>query len=473
MAILAALAINTFTVTRVPKSRRETGYLSIQDGSSPLTPFERAHAAGVEGSINTAWTMKRPTAASLKKLTAENLAGLGPVRLADILLDVAETRPDLKRRLRMEVAAEQGAEHLAPQIDKRLASVQTSRGKITWRQKPAVVRDLDALRGLIAERLAGLDRSAALDRIWLFLETASSVERRLRDRDGALSDVYVRAAGDLGRLLAEHDPQIGAHALIDAVAARPQAWGEWLPAALAGLPRAMAQTALQLALERQGRTPGWLTALRSLSDAAGDIQAFRATYTAEALATPGVAVEVARRFLAAQVVEEAGQVLRGAAPSPDRRGRLPPPNFDWETAWIDYLAASGDAEAAQAVRWASFERTLDVERARAFVRQLDGFDDVEAENRAFALAASTESFQQGLSFLMAWPALPEASQMVQARESEAVVDAPEAEVWAAKLRRRYPAAAHSLLRRAAAAAFRRREFKLCDRLTEEAEAINL
>ena len=74
--------------------------------------------------------MKRPTVASRKTLTAETLAGLGADRLADILLGVADTRPDLKRRLRMEVAAEQGAEHLAPQIDKRLATLEAA---ANWR----------------------------------------------------------------------------------------------------------------------------------------------------------------------------------------------------------------------------------------------------------------------------------------------------------------------------------------------------
>src|ERR1700712_577463 len=173
--------------------------------------------------------MKRPTVASRKTLTPENLAGLGADRLADILLAVAETRPDLKRRLRMEVAAEQGAEHLIPQIDKRLATLETSRGQVSWRQKPAVIRDLDALRGLIAERLAGLARPAALERMWQFLETSTPVGRRFHGRDEAGAAVYLQAAADLGRLLAGHDPRMAANQLVDAVAARPQTWAEWLP----------------------------------------------------------------------------------------------------------------------------------------------------------------------------------------------------------------------------------------------------
>jgi hypothetical protein len=417
--------------------------------------------------------MKRPTVASRKTLTAENLAGLGADRLADILLGVADTRPDLKRRLRMEVAAEQGAQHLAPQIDRRLATLQSSRGQVSWRQKPAVIRDLDALRGLIAERLAGLARGAALERLWLFLDTAIPVGRRFHGRDEAVASVYLQAAGDLGRLLAGQDPRMAANRLVDAIAAHPQAWAQWLPATLEPLPGATAQIALEQVGARQEPAAGWLTVVRHLADAAGDVQAFRDTYPAEALTAPAVAVEVARRYMAAGQVEGAGDALRCAAPKAARSGRLAAPDFDWETAWIEYLERSGDTAAAQAVRWASFERTLDVGRARAFTRRLTGFDDVEAESRAFAHAAGDPNFQRGLQFLMTWPALPEASRMIEAREDDVEVDTPEAELWAAKLRRRFPAAAHRLLRRAAAAAFRRRDFRICDRLTQEAETIAL
>jgi hypothetical protein len=72
---------------------------------------------------------------------------------------------------------------------------------------------------------------------------------------------------------------------------------------------------------------------------------------------------------------------------------------------------------------------------------------------------------------MEWPALAEASRMIERRADDIEVDADAAELWAAKLRRRHPKAAHLLLRRAAAAALRRRDFKTCDRLTQEADTI--
>ena len=416
--------------------------------------------------------MKRPTIASLKKVTAANLAGLGAERLAEILVSVAETRPDLKRRLRMELAAEQGPEHLISEIDKRLGSLETSRGKITWRQRPAFVRDLDALRGLIAERLAGLDRTAALGRMWPYMATAPAVDRRYRDRDGAVAAVYAHAAADLGRLLAGHDAQLAANVLVEAISSNPYAWAQWLPQTLSSISRPMAEAALRLMSERRRDGPGWLTLVRHLADAADNIDAFRATYTADALENPSVAVELAKRYLAADRVEEAGAILRGAAPKPSgRQGRLPAPDFEWESAWIQYLDRTGEAATAQAVRWVSFERTLDIDRAKAFAARLTDFADVEAEVRAFEHAASHSDFKRGLRFLMSWPALPEAARMIQSRPDEVEADPDEAELWAAKLRRRQPKAAYLLLRRVAASAFRRRDFKTCERLTQEAETI--
>src|ERR1700761_8021245 len=101
--------------------------------------------------------MARRSSGSRKKVTAKTLVGLGAERLAEILADVAETRVDLKRRLRMELAAPEGAGPLVVEIDKRLTAFETSRGKITWRQRPAFIRDFDALRDLIVARLAPLD----------------------------------------------------------------------------------------------------------------------------------------------------------------------------------------------------------------------------------------------------------------------------------------------------------------------------
>jgi hypothetical protein len=416
--------------------------------------------------------MKRSSVASRRKVTAENLAGLGVERLAALLVDVAETRPDLKRRLRMELAAEQGAQPLISEIDKRLASFETNRARVSWRQLPAFLRDLDALRDLITERLGALDRPASLERLWRFLDTARGVASRLRSREEALAAVFARAADDLGAALAGQDPRLAAEALTPAMSRQPSHWVDWLPRILAVTPPSVAEHTLRQALERPVAAPGWISLVRRLADAAGDAETFRSTYSSEALITPPIAAEVARRFLREGQIEEAGAVLRAAAQQAPKQ-RPATADFDWESVWIDYLEQSGALGDAQAVRWASFERTLSAERLKAYTSRLADFDDVEAEGRAFAVAAGHKDFEPALRLLMEWPALPEAAQMIVERPDDVRASADDAEAWADRLRRRYPAAAHLLLRKVAAAAFRRRDFKTCDRLTEEADGIAL
>ena len=365
--------------------------------------------------------MKTPTVASLKRVNAENLANLGADRLAEILVQAAASRPDLKRRLRMELAAEQGADHLVVEIDRRLASLETSRSKVSWRKRASFVSDLDILRDLVAERLASLDPVLALDRMWLFMDLARRLDLRVRDRDGALAEIFARAAGEIGELTGKADaPRAGA-ALVAALARDPNSWGDWLPPLTKTAPRPVLVSALALLQARQGEVTGWGELTRSLADAVGDAAAYRSTFSANALRDPSAAAEVAQRLLAMGEVAEAGDLLRAAqAPAPKfalsaARGKPIAPDFAWESAWIDYLEQSGQADVAQAARWASFEQTLSSERARAFTQRLADFEDVEAESRAFAYAAAHADVDKALAFLMDWPALPEAAQLIATR----------------------------------------------------------
>ncbi len=410
--------------------------------------------------------MKRATAASLKRVSAENLQRLGSERLAELLIEITASRPELKRRLRMELAADQGAEHLAPEIDKRLVSLETSAGKVSWRTRATFLRELDGLRGLITERMAPLDAAAALERLWRFMATARRLATRVK-RDDELAVVLGRAATDIGGLIGTVAPAVAARDLAEAIAAYPRCWNDWTPLVLAKAPAGLAAKTLPLLQEQALNVAGLIPHLRHMADAAGDVDAFMATYSASALRAPANAAEAAQRLLTAERVEEAGDLLRAAEQSPTGV------DFDWESTWIAYLDRSGDAQAAQAARWAAFERTLSVDRLRDFTARLADFDDVEAEQRAFAYAARYPGFRTGLRLLMDWPALPEAAQMIEAREQDVNVTTDEAENWAAKLRRRQPRAANILLRKASAAAFRRRDFKTADRLTQEADSLAL
>ena len=63
--------------------------------------------------------------------------------------------------------------------------------------------------------------------------------------------------------------------------------------------------------------------------------------------------------------------------------------------------------------------------------------------------------------------------MIEARADDVRVTLDQVEIWAPMLRRTKPNAAYLLRRKAATDAFRRREFAICDRLTQEAEAITV
>lgn len=419
--------------------------------------------------------MKRPTPASLKKVNADNLARLGAERLAEILVAAAETRPELKRRLRMELAAEQGADHLVAEVDRRLATLAASRSRVSWRQRPTFVRDFDGLRSLIADRLAALDAGAALERMWSLMDLGRPLAGRVKDKDGELAAVFQRAAADIGRLLGGASDAWLAEALVEAMVRSPVLWADWLPTLLADLPPAFAAAALRRLVERPGAAPGWVRLTRLLADAAGDVDAFAATVPAEALKTKAGAAELARRLLAAGRLAEAGVVLEGARSAKNRvpvgLAAADDPDQQWEGLMIDYLEQTGATEAAQSARWAAFERTLSVEQAKAFTRRLADFDDVVAEDKAFGYAAEHPDALRGLAFLMEWPALAQAARMIDERGDALQLSADQAELWAGRLRARYPAAARRLLRQAAAAAFRRRDLKTCDRLTQDADAI--
>ena len=71
--------------------------------------------------------MAKRSSAARKTVSSDNLAALGADRLAALLLEAASADANLKRRLRMELAAEVSPADLALEIDKRLTALATSK----------------------------------------------------------------------------------------------------------------------------------------------------------------------------------------------------------------------------------------------------------------------------------------------------------------------------------------------------------
>jgi hypothetical protein len=429
--------------------------------------------------------MKKPSPAAAKRVNADNLRALGEDRLASLLLEFGDAYPSLKRRLRMELAAAVGAEYLAAEIDKRLTTIATSRAKISWRKRGEFIADLLVQRAMIAERLGGMDPDLATSRLLAFLALRADLAYRVKDPKDELPPIFLAAAENLGALAARS--AIAAEDLADQLASAIRDdetnWAEWLPHVLSPLGHEVGRALLTRMEQAPRRTARRPALMRALADAAGDPEAYIATLPVDLRSAPAVGAEIAKRLLAADRVAEALAALGASTPkSPRARfgwgSTKSPPDpagvAEWEIQYIEAVERSGDVAAAQALRWEAFERTLSRDQLAAYIKRMADFDDVVAADKAFAHAAAWPDMMAGLSFLMAWPALPEAAAMILARRAQ--IDGGDHRLadWAGRLEARQPLAALILLRRFITGAIRRGGSKLDPELVSHlahAEAI--
>jgi hypothetical protein len=391
---------------------------------------------------------------SRKTVTAANLARLGAERLAEILMSAAEEDAALKRRLRMELAVEVGPEDLAAEISKRLAAIEARRSRVHWRKYKAFVRELDLLRRMIVGPLAERAPDVGLELLWRYLDLGQALFDRVDDARGAVAGVLVQAAAALGPLVERADPrppQDLARRLADLLEGDDeQLFGE-AAAAVASVLDPPALAVLREGLEaaqaaRRRGSPSLRQALQRIADLQGDVESYAATLSEAERRQPSGGAEIGRRLLAAGRTEEALAALARSAPPPTARTLLPGVR-EWEDAYLAALEMDGQADLAQELRWAAFERRLDGERLRAYLRRLPDFDDVDAEERAFAHARRFPRFLQALVFFTAWPAAGELAQLVLQRVEEISPDQPDAlEAAVRVLETRHPLPASLLLR---------------------------
>jgi hypothetical protein len=88
-----------------------------------------------------------------RALSAETLEQLGALRLAEILMAQTKGDPALARLLRLALAGTDG-DRLASEVEKRLRTIQRSKGFIEWDKVKPLARELDSLRETIAGPLA-------------------------------------------------------------------------------------------------------------------------------------------------------------------------------------------------------------------------------------------------------------------------------------------------------------------------------
>lgn len=386
----------------------------------------------------------------------ETLAGLSRERLIALILEEVGQSAAFKKRVTAALAALQGPDTVAAVIDRRLAALEKARGFIDWQKRKAFAADLDATVTTMLADLRPLDAGMALDRLMRFLATADTTLERVDDSSGQIHAVFETAAeaavgialalpaetteafatrlvaglardgyGFFGAILDTLVPKLPKESLdrFDAVLAE----------ALATLPKPASRTARpafasgETEWERRYHRLKLGKLRQAVADARGDVDAYIALETQHAKDRPDVAA-VAERLLQAGRPEEALDWIR-REPKPGAAVltvedmieggvslRGPAPDRSMLEARI--LDALGRKDEAQASRWGRFERTLDPQTLRDYLAKLPDFEDEEALERAFALAAERKDPHFGLYFLIGWPNLDRAARLVLARRTE-------------------------------------------------------
>ncbi|EJT03845.1 DUF6880 family protein [Rhizobium sp. CCGE 510] len=407
-------------------------------------------------------------------LNAKNLESLGAQRLAELLIEISTGSAAHKRRLRMELAGNQGSIEVAREIRKRLGSIARAQSVIEWHKVKTVNADLETQRSAIVTVVAADDPKEAFDLIWQFLAVADSIFHRSNSNDIAFTETFHQACADAGVIA--RSAGIGIDVLADKVftALQDNDHGQYDPL-IAKMVPALGKDGLerlkgllvQWLNEEEEEPPGadrkilgWggggttylneiyarhrqqraRIALQDIADAQDDADAFIAQQPEETLRMPMVAIAISDRLLMAGRAEEALGILDGV----DHRFEMP---FEWQEARAETLEALGRGEEAQAYRWQCFEQSLNGEHLRAFLRKLADFDDIEAEEKAFAFAHGFPDVHRALGFFLAWPALTEAAKLISRRQGELDGNLYELMTPAAEmLQEKHPLAATMLLR---------------------------
>lgn len=394
---------------------------------------------------------KRPTTAK-KSVSAANLAALGADRLADLLMEAGAADAALKRRLRMELAAEVGAADLALEIDKRLAALGGSRARVSWRKRPALLNDLRSLLRIVVDRLCALDSRLALDRLVAWFDLYPGLAARVSDAKGELPLLFDAATAELAAVASAAGPDVAGPVLGDALSTRLDPWASWIGRGSAGLAPAVARRLLA-GLPQGPRPTGRLAlVVRKLADRAGDLDAWIRSIPDEDARKPEIGAGIARRLaLAGRAGEgraalEASRVDSAAKARWGRSADAGAPSDAWSAAEIAVLEAEGRLPEAGEARWARFARTLSADDLRVLIARLPDFEDVEALDRAFEMAATHPDAMRGLAFLMAWPALREAAALAVDRAGEIRGGHDDLPLWVGRLVGRHPLAALILVR---------------------------
>lgn len=346
--------------------------------------------------------------AGKRTLNARNLEALGAPVLAELLIELSSGNAVMQRRLRLALAAAEGASEAAQEVRKRLTAIARSSTYVDSRKRKALVSELEAQRQAISGAIAEADPAQAFALLVRFLELADGVIDRCSDSTGSVIGVFQQAMAELGPIAtaAKLKPDALAEQVVDLLG--DNGYGQF-DALIPAMKEALGEQGLRL-LERHCRERGARdghAALLQIAECRGDVDAYLAQFDANQLSWPSTAADVALHLLKAGRAEQALVVLDGAA-----KGAASWHSPDWNETRIAVLEALGHSEEAQNLRWQCFCTTLSIPHLREHLKRLAAFEDGEAEERAFQVVAEHPMPLLVLQFLVNWPALPRAARYV-------------------------------------------------------------
>ncbi|MFO7629885.1 MAG: hypothetical protein R6W06_10305 [Prochlorococcaceae cyanobacterium] len=381
--------------------------------------------------------------ASKRTLNAKNLEALGAAALAELLIEVSSGNAVIQRRLRLALAASEGADGAAQEVRKRLAAIDRATTFVDSAKRKALVSDLEAQLQAITGTIAAADPKQACDLLLRFLELSEGVLERSSDGTGSVIGVFERAAEQLGPLAqaAQMAPETLAEQAAELLAENSY---EQFDALVPALKDALGDWGLKL-LDAYCRNRGscdGTTHLLQIAVARGDLDGYLAQFDADELRWRDIAASVAQHLLDAGRLEQALEILDGAT---EYSGVLQ--NSQWLDSRIAVLEALNRPAEAQEMRWQWFSKTLSIPHLRDYLKRLDDFEDVDGEERALQVAEQHSVSLLGLHFLVEWGALARAARHVLAHEGEWDGDAYTIHSAAAeRLSADHPLAATLLLR---------------------------
>jgi hypothetical protein len=365
-------------------------------------------------------------------LSVEKLHDLGVEKLSQIALAEAEQNAGFRRQVKAALAGQSGPEAIAKLIDRRISGLERAKSFIEWDKARAFRDDLRSLIDTIGTELGPVAPTLAIDRLLRFIATHERIFERVDDSSGYVQDVYyqaIRMVGELCQILPEPDADLmperimallgeSTHGYLSdlATTVAPHLPQDTLTRWDGNLKEAIVDRKAQ---EKTCKSDGWFYSITSqwtemrqtIATARGDIDllvGLEEKKQPHMQDTLGIAAQLLQAGRASEALDWVRKPRQRRFDDAD--GDVSPVRVSLEARILEAL---DNKPAAQALRWRCFEAVLSADILREYLKYLPDFEDMEAEERAHALALEKAEPEAALLFFLDWPRLDLAAKLIE------------------------------------------------------------